>query len=49
MQERVRKATKDHEQYEAQLSEFADHDVYRFRNNSGTNVKIAVKTFDLLN
>jgi hypothetical protein len=48
MQERVRKATKDHEKYEAQLSKFADHDVYRFRNNSGTTVKVAVKTFDLI-
>lgn len=48
MKDRVREATKDHEQYEASNSEFTDHDVYRFRNNSGTAVKVAVKTFDLL-
>lgn len=47
MQERVREATKDHEKYEAQLSEFADHDVFRFQNNSETTVNVAVKTFDL--
>lgn len=47
MQERVREATKDHKKYEAQPSEFADHDVYRFQNNSETTVKVAVKTFDL--
>jgi len=48
MKDRVREATKDHEQYEASNSEFTDHDIYRFRNNSGTAVKVAVKTFDLL-
>lgn len=47
MQERVREATKDHKKYETQPSEFADHDVYRFQNNSETTVKVAVKTFDL--
>ena len=47
IQERVREATKDHKKYEAQPSEFADHDVYRFQNNSETTVKVAVKTFDL--
>jgi hypothetical protein len=48
MEDRVEEATKDHEQFETQLSEFADHDIYRFQTSSGTPVKVAVKTFDLL-
>jgi hypothetical protein len=49
MCDRVKKAIEDHEQYETQLSEFHDHDIYRFQTGSGTTAKIAVKTFDLLN
>ena len=48
MEDRVEEATKDHEQFEAQLSEFANHDIYRLQSSSGTPIKIAVKTFDLL-
>jgi len=48
MADRVEEATKGHEQYETQLSEFADHDIYSFQTSSGTPVKVAVKTFDLL-
>lgn len=48
MKDRVEEATKDHEQFETQLSEFGDHDIYRFQTSSGTPVKVAVKSFDLL-
>jgi hypothetical protein len=48
MVDRVEEATRDHEQFETQLSEFADHDIYRFQTDSEHPVKVAVKTFDLL-
>ncbi|SNR53034.1 hypothetical protein SAMN06264855_11298 [Halorubrum vacuolatum] len=48
MQDRAKEATKDHDQYEAQISEFTSDDIYRFQTGSGTSVKVAVKSFDLL-
>jgi ElaB/YqjD/DUF883 family membrane-anchored ribosome-binding protein len=48
MEDRVEEATKDHDQFETQLPEFVDHDISRFQTSSGTPVKVAVKTFNLL-
>jgi ElaB/YqjD/DUF883 family membrane-anchored ribosome-binding protein len=48
MRERVAEAAESHEQYVDRLSEFEDHEVYQFQNGAGNTVKVAVKTFDLL-
>ena len=48
MVDRVEEATKEHEKFETQLSEFADHNIYRFQTSSRNSVKVGLKTFDLL-
>lgn len=48
MQERVKEATKEHNQFETRLSQFTNHEIYRFQTSSDAPVKVAVKTFDLL-
>lgn len=44
---RAVEATKKHKRFETVLSGYKDHDVYRFKNESGTPIKVAVKAFDL--
>lgn len=47
VQDKLQKTTSDHDNYGSTLTSFADHDVYRFEQSSGTPVKVAVKAFDL--
>lgn len=49
VQQKIRQATRDHDNYESQLPEFEDHQIYRFQLDSGTPVKLNVKAFNLLN
>ncbi|MFK5602633.1 V-type ATP synthase subunit I domain-containing protein [Haloferax volcanii] len=47
VQDKIQQATTDHDNYGTTLTTFTDYDVYRFEQNSGTPVKVAVKAFDL--
>ena len=44
---KAEKATKSHKQFETELPDYDDHDVYRFNIDSGTPVRVAVKVFNL--
>lgn len=47
VQERVRKTTKEHDQYITEDADFRDHEVYRLETERGSPVKMGVKVFDL--
>lgn len=47
VQERVRKTTKEHEQYITEDADFRDHEVYRLETERGSPMKMGVKVFDL--
>lgn len=47
VQDKIEQTTSSHENYGTTLTNFGDHDVYRFEQPSGTPVKLAVKAFDL--
>lgn len=45
--EKAKKATESHNEFETELPEYEDHNLYQFNIDSGTPVKVAVKVFDL--
>ncbi len=47
VEDRIREATMDHKRYVSEVSEIADHGVYRLESESGHPVRVAVKAFDV--
>lgn len=47
VREKAEEGAKKHEQFETELPDYDDHDVYRFKSDAGTPVKVAVKVFNL--
>jgi hypothetical protein len=45
--DKIAEETPEHGRYDTKLTEYGDHDVYQFRQESNVPVKVAVKAFDV--